>query len=108
MSGATGAVAERFMVRSLDGVDLAVWVDGQGPALVLVHGSLQDHTISSALVAQLRADFTTMAMDRRGFGASGDQAPYSLDGEFADVASVVHAVADRTDGRAVGTRSARP
>ena len=96
MSGATGAVAERFMVRSPDGVDLAVWVDGQGPALVLVHGSLQDHTISSALVAQLRADFTTMAMDRRGFGASGDRAPYSLDAEFADVAAVVDAVADRT------------
>ncbi|MGH8970192.1 MAG: alpha/beta fold hydrolase [Actinomycetes bacterium] len=100
MTGVTGSVAEQFMVRSPDGVDLAVWADGQGPPLVLVHGSLQDHTISAALVAELRADFTTMAMDRRGFGASGDRGPYSLDAEFADVAAVVDVAADRT-GRPV-------
>jgi alpha-beta hydrolase superfamily lysophospholipase len=72
----------------------------RGTAAGAVHGSLQDHTVSAALVAELRADFTTMAMDRCGFGASGDRAPYSLDAEFADVAAVVDAVADRT-GRPV-------
>lgn len=63
MTGGVRAIAEQFTVRSPDGVDLAVWVDGEGPPLVLVHGSLQDHTVSAALVAELRADFTTMAMD---------------------------------------------
>lgn len=70
MTGVARVAAERFPVRSPDGVDLAVWVDGEGPPLVLVHGSLQDHTISAALVAELRADFTTMAMDRRDFISS--------------------------------------
>ncbi len=93
-------VAERFTVRLADGVEIAVWLDGQGPALVLVHGSIQDHTISAALVGELRADFATYAMDRRGFGASGDGSGYSLDQEFADVAAVVDETAART-GRPV-------
>jgi pimeloyl-ACP methyl ester carboxylesterase len=97
----TSTQVERLAVRSPDGVDLAVWVEGQGPPLVLVHGSIQDHTISAALVAELKTDFTTYAMDRRGFGASGDGPSYSLDREFADVAAVVDEVAART-GEPVG------
>jgi pimeloyl-ACP methyl ester carboxylesterase len=92
----TSTTAERLTVRAPDGVELAVWVDGQGPAIVLVHGSIQDHTISAALVAELRTDFTTYSMDRRGFGASGDGVSYSLEMEFADVAAVVDEVAART------------
>lgn len=89
-----------FTVRARDGVRLAVWPEGRGPGLVLVHGSFQDHSASAALVRELRGDFTTYAVDRRGFGASGDGAPYSLDREFDDVAAVVDEVAVRT-GRPV-------
>lgn len=96
----TSTEVERLTVRSPDGVDLAVWVEGDGPPLVLVHGSIQDHTISAALVAELKSDFTTYSMDRAGFGASGDHAEYSLRQEFADVAAIVDAVAART-GRPV-------
>jgi pimeloyl-ACP methyl ester carboxylesterase len=88
----------RFDVRSADGTSLAVWVDGDGPAFVLVHGSLQDHTISGPLVDELREGVTTFSMDRRGFGASGDTASYSIEREFEDVAAVVDAVAARTGG----------
>jgi pimeloyl-ACP methyl ester carboxylesterase len=91
----TSTETEHFSVRSPDGIDLAVWIDGQGPPLVLVHGSIQDHTISAPFVEALRSDFTTYAMDRRGFGASGDGPSYSLDREFADVAAVVDEVAAR-------------
>ena len=52
-------------------------------------------------MAELKTDFTTYAMDRRGFGASGDGPWYSLDREFADVAAVVDEVAART-GEPVG------
>jgi pimeloyl-ACP methyl ester carboxylesterase len=90
--------AHRFDVRSTDGIPLAVWADGQGPSLVLVHGSMCDHTASDPLVAELRDTMTTFAMDRRGFGASGDAAGYALEREFEDVAAVVEAVADRTGG----------
>ena len=90
--------ADRFGVRSADGTPLAVWVEGEGPPLVLVHGSMCDHTASDPLVAELRDTMTTFAMDRRGFGASGDAAGYALEREFEDVAAVVEAVAARTGG----------
>jgi alpha-beta hydrolase superfamily lysophospholipase len=95
----TSTKVEQLIVHSPDGVRLAVWVEGEGSPLVLVHGSIQDHTVSWALVEALRSDFTTYAMDRRGFGASGDSPSYSLDREFADVAAVVDEVAARSGSR---------
>jgi pimeloyl-ACP methyl ester carboxylesterase len=90
--------AERLGVRSADGTPLAVWVEGEGPALVLVHGSMCDHTAFDPLVAELRGTMTAFAMDRRGFGASGDGAGYTIEREFEDVAAVVEAVAARAGG----------
>ncbi len=92
------ATTSRLEVQSTDGTPLAVWVEGSGPALVLVHGSLCDHTRFDPLVAELRDGVTTFAMDRRGFGASGDASDYSIEREFEDVAAVVDAVAARTGG----------
>jgi pimeloyl-ACP methyl ester carboxylesterase len=98
MSTADPATTTRFDVRSPDGTSLAVWADGSGPALVLVHGAPSDHGTFEPLVAALRGDVTTFAMDRRGSGASGDTAPYAIEREFEDVAAVVDAVAVRTRG----------
>lgn len=96
MTSTTPVRADRFDVRSRDGTPLAVWVEGDGPPIVLVHGSIQDHTVSAALIHELRTDFTTFAMDRRGFGASGDRPDYTIERDFEDVAAVVDAVAART------------
>jgi pimeloyl-ACP methyl ester carboxylesterase len=90
--------ASRFDVRSRDGTSLAAWLDGDGPPLVLVHGSMCDHTRFDPLVAELRDGMTTFAMDRRGFGASADAGGYSIEREFEDVAAVVDAVAERAGG----------
>jgi pimeloyl-ACP methyl ester carboxylesterase len=84
---------DRLDVPASDGGKVAVWVDGNGPSLVLVHGSMCDHTTFNALVAELHADFRCFAMDRRGFGASLESGDYSADREFDDVAAVVDAVA---------------
>jgi pimeloyl-ACP methyl ester carboxylesterase len=97
---ATEVGTRRFDVRSADGTLLAVWVDGEGPPLVLVHGSMCDHTAFDPLVAELRGDMATYAMDRRGFGASGDATGYAVEREFEDVAAVVRAVAARAGGPA--------
>jgi pimeloyl-ACP methyl ester carboxylesterase len=86
----------RVDVRSADGTSIAVCVAGEGPPLVLVHGSLCDHTRFDPLVAELGDGVTTFAMDRRGFGASRDAPRYAIKREFEDVAAVVDAVADRT------------
>jgi pimeloyl-ACP methyl ester carboxylesterase len=90
--------APGFDVSSADGTPIAVWTEGEGPALVLVHGSIQDHTISVALVAELRSGMTTHSMDRRGFGASGDGENYTLERDFEDVAAVVDAAAALAGG----------
>lgn len=90
-----GEQLESFRVRSSDGTPLVVWVDGNGPPIVLVHGSFGDHTAWTAPVTELRQHFTTFAMDRRGFGASGDGPDYTIEREFDDVAAVVDAVAAR-------------
>ena len=92
--------SERFEVESADGTSLAVWVDGDGPALVMVHGSIADHTTFDPFIEVLRNDMTTYSMDRRGFGASGDSTGYAIERDFEDVAAVVEAVAART-GRPV-------
>ncbi|MGD9701192.1 MAG: alpha/beta fold hydrolase [Acidimicrobiia bacterium] len=65
---------------------------------MLVHGSIADHTTLAPLIDELRTDMTTYSMDRRGFGASGDTAPYSIERDFDDVAAVVDAVAAGAEG----------
>lgn len=90
--------AERFDVTSRDGTKLVVWVRGAGPALVLVHGSLMDHRRWDPVVAEFDGSVNTFAMDRRGFGASGDAPGYEIEREFDDVAAVVDAVAERSGG----------
>ncbi|HEY5856207.1 MAG TPA: alpha/beta hydrolase [Aldersonia sp.] len=88
----------RFDTRSDDGTSLAIWVEGNGPALVMVHGSIADHTTFDAFVEVLRTGLTTYSMDRRRFGASADGAHYSIERDFEDVATAVDAVAARTGG----------
>ncbi len=74
---------------STDGTTLTAAVAGSGPPLVMVHGSLVGHHHLDLLVAELRSSMTTYAMDRRGFGASGDADAYDIAREFEDVAAVV-------------------
>jgi pimeloyl-ACP methyl ester carboxylesterase len=93
--------ASRWNVAASGGSGLAVWVAGEGPPIVLVHGSMWDHTAFDPLVAELTPSFTTFAMDRRGFGFSPDTDDYSGEREFGDVAAVLDAVVQRTGGRVV-------
>ncbi len=86
-----------FTVRSGD-VPIGVFVDGEGAPLVMVHGSIADHTIFDDLVAALAPSVNTFRMDRRGFGASGDEPEYTIEREYADVAAVVDAVAVQSGG----------
>lgn len=49
-TNATETTTNRFDVRSPDGTPLAVWVDGEAPALVLVHAAPSDHSTFDPLV----------------------------------------------------------
>lgn len=92
----SGQDAPTFTIQPADGTSIAVWTEGAGPPLVLVHGSIFDHRLLAPLVAYLGDSFTTYAMNRRGFPPSGDGASYSVEQEFEDVAAVIEEVGSRT------------
>ena len=79
-------------VTSADGTRIAYDRGGEGPPLVLVHGTTSDHRSWERILPDLRERFTVYAMDRRGRGESGDSGPYDLRREFEDVVAVCAAV----------------
>ncbi len=87
-------------VVSRDGTEIAYWTSGDGPPLVLVHGTTADHTRWAPVLKYLEPHVTVHTADRRGRGGSGDAAEYDRMREFEDVAAVVDAVAE-TSGSAV-------
>src|SRR5207247_10397477 len=80
-------------VVSADGTPIAWFRAGDGPPLLLVHGTTADHTTFRVVGPLLARQHAVFAMDRRGRGASGDTPPYAIEREFEDVAAVVDAVA---------------
>ena len=76
-------------VISRDGTRIAAWRSGDGPPLVLVHGTAADHSRWAPVLPPLEARFTVWAVDRRGHGQSGDPDGYAIEREYEDVASVV-------------------
>jgi pimeloyl-ACP methyl ester carboxylesterase len=82
-----------YRVTSADGTPIAVFTSGEGPPLVLVHGTAGDHTTFRVVGPRLAGHVTVHAIDRRGRGASGDREPYGIAREFEDVAAVAAAVA---------------
>ncbi len=82
-----------LVIASRDGTPIAVFTSGDGPPLILVHGTTGDHTTFRVVGPMLGAQRTVQAMDRRGRGASGDTLPYAIEREFEDVAAVADALA---------------
>ena len=79
-------------VISKDGTEICFERSGNGPPLVLVHGTTADRTRWKPLLPQLEARFTVLAVDRRGRGGSGDAPGYAIEREFEDIAAVVDAI----------------
>jgi pimeloyl-ACP methyl ester carboxylesterase len=75
--------------RSADGTLIAFDRAGAGPALILIAGALRDRASNRPLAAALAPYFTIYNYDRRGRGASGDTAPYSVSKEIEDFAAVL-------------------
>ena len=73
---------------------------GDGPPLILVHGTTADHTTWRATGPELAHGYRVHAIDRRGRGASGDgsdDAGYSIELEYDDLAAVADAVAGEAE-----------
>ena len=81
-------------ITSRDGTRIAYQRGGEGPPLVLVHGTAADHGRWRPVIPALEERFTVYAIDRRGRGGSGDAEGYALEREIEDVASVVDSIGE--------------
>jgi pimeloyl-ACP methyl ester carboxylesterase len=75
-------------VTTEGGTPLAYWRSGEGPPLLLVHGTAADHNRWRPVLPALEERFTVYTVDRRGRGGSGDSDDYEIRREFEDVAAV--------------------
>lgn len=77
---------------SNDGTIISFWRRGEGPPLLLVHGTTADHSRWDPISRQFEQDFSVYAMDRRGRGKSSDSPEYDIMREAEDVAAVAEAI----------------
>ena len=82
---AGGAISE-------DGTLIGYWRTGEGPPLVLVHGTSADHTRWDPVLPTLEEHFTVYAIDWRGRGENRDAADYSLEREIEDLVTVIDSI----------------
>jgi pimeloyl-ACP methyl ester carboxylesterase len=87
-------VSQQKSVTSKDGTPIAYWPSGQGPPLVLVHGTGADHGRWAPVLPAFGQHFSACAVDRRGRGASGDSEDYAIEREFEDIAAVVDSLGE--------------
>jgi pimeloyl-ACP methyl ester carboxylesterase len=77
-------------VESRDGTRIGYLKAGRGPAVVLLHGSMETAHSHTLLAQELADDFTVYLPDRRGRGLSGPHRPdHTIGTEVDDLAAVV-------------------
>lgn len=96
---ARSVAAMMSRVVSRDGTEIAYWTSGEGPPLLVVHGTSGSHERFAPLLPYLEPHATVHLMDRRGRGGSGDAPEYALEREFEDVAAAVDAIAEASDSK---------
>ena len=81
-------------VTSRDGTPIAYERSGEGPPLILVHGTTSDHFTWELVLPELQKHFTVYAIDRRGRGesGSGDGSAYDIEREFEDVVALIDSI----------------
>jgi pimeloyl-ACP methyl ester carboxylesterase len=86
-------------VTSRDGTEIGYSTSGEGPPLLLVHGTGGARQRFEVLLPHLESHATVHVMDRRGRGESGDSPDYELAREFEDVASVVDSIREASGSK---------
>ena len=81
-----------------DGNEVAAWVGGSGPPLLLLHGYPQTRALWHKVAARLAKRYTVVAADLRGYGDSGkpastpDHMPYSKRAMARDPVALMRAL----------------
>lgn len=91
--------SQEATVTSRDGTPIAYERSGEGPPLILVHGTAADHLTWEPVLPELQKHFTVYAIDRRGRGESGDGdgSAYDIEREFEDVVAVTDSIGGTVD-----------
>lgn len=84
-------MTDELMIEGPDGTALAARRTGAGQPLVLVHGATGSKDSFAMAVPLLAEQHAVWTYDRRGRGASGDQASYALQREVEDLEAVLGA-----------------
>jgi pimeloyl-ACP methyl ester carboxylesterase len=85
-------------VTSRDGTPIAYKRSGEGPPLVLVHGTTSDHSTWELVLPELQRHFTLYAVDQRSRGESGGGgSAYDIEREFEDVVAVIDSIGGTVD-----------
>lgn len=77
---------------SNDGIRISFWRSGNGPPLLLVHGTTADHSRWAPISPRFEPHFSVYALDRRGRGGSEDTPDYHIMREANDEVAVVEAI----------------
>lgn len=91
-------------VSSFDGTEIGYYKTGQGPAVVVVHGSMESARSHTLFAEALADEFTVYLPDRRGRGLSGPHRPdHGIRTEVEDLNAVLTvAGAERAFGVSAG------
>jgi pimeloyl-ACP methyl ester carboxylesterase len=77
-------------VTSRDGTPIGYLKTGRGPAVVILHGSMESARSHTLLARALAGDFTVYLPDRRGRGLSGPHRPdHGVRTEVEDLQAVL-------------------
>ncbi len=82
-------------VSSPDGTLISYEPSGQGPPIVLVHGTGSDRTVWRAAAKLLAERLTVYNVDRRGRNESGDAEPYAMEREVEDLVAIMESLPER-------------
>jgi len=91
-----------FLHVELNGLRIAYRREGRGPAVVLLHGFIQDSRVWAPQLADLSDRFTVIAWDAPGAGQSSDPPPTYAISDWADALAELLDAADIPRAHIIG------
>jgi pimeloyl-ACP methyl ester carboxylesterase len=92
-AGTSPGTEAEMPIETINGTTLAYEVEGDGPPLLLIHGSWSERTTWAPLIPHLAERFRVIAYDRRGHGEStSDPEVGTIHDDVADAAALIERI----------------